>query len=346
MFEVCDTLCRCDINVVFFNDAVQRGFPVFDKKYGQEPRIDARRIDDGLYRKIDDAPACQGIHGNAGISDGFLLHAAAVDGCRRDEVDIFVDKREEVESGFSGGKVQIIGIAPKEVEYVILVVDHHGGREEFFEKMAVHIFHGKVVLRAVFGESYALISRILFGFLAAGSIANIVLTRTESEEGYTLPNVIFAAVSALLVLTWPGDWHWLSNWKVWQWVIGIGGGLVLSAFVAFLAFVLDDTGPEAKHTLTVSILIFTIVNLILVVVIGKEKYDIIAKCIFAFLAVGSLITTFIAFNDMSPILGWLNLVLTVLNGGAFLFLILGSYEVLMNFINPVLEFFKKGKQTA
>ena len=73
--------------------------------------------------------------------------------------------------------------------------------------------------------------------------------------------------------------------------IGIGGGLVLSAFVAFLAFVLDDTGPEAKHTLTVSILIFTIVNLILVVVIGKEKYDIIAKCIFAFLAVGSLITT-------------------------------------------------------
>ena len=175
---------------------------------------------------------------------------------------------------------------------------------------------------------------------------NIVLTRTESEEGYTLPNVIFAAVSALLVLTWPGDWHWLSNWKVWQWVIGIGGGLVLSAFVAFLAFVLDDTGPEAKHTLTVSILIFTIVNLILVVVVGKEKYDIIAKCIFAFLAVGSLITTFIAFNDMSPILGWLNLVLTVLNGGAFLFLILGSYEVLMNFINPVLEFFKKGKQTA
>ena len=175
---------------------------------------------------------------------------------------------------------------------------------------------------------------------------NIVLTRTESEEGYTLPNVIFAAVSALLVLTWPGDWHWLSNWKVWQWVIGIGGGLVLSAFVALLAFVLDDTGPEAKHTLTVSILIFTIVNLILVVVIGKEKYDIIAKCIFAFLAVGSLITTFIAFNDMSPILGWLNLVLTVLNGGAFLFLILGSYEVLMNFINPVLEFFKKGKQTA
>lgn len=179
---------------------------------------------------------------------------------------------------------------------------------------------GNIVLRAVFGESYALISRILFGFLAA--------------------------VSALLVLTWPGDWHWLSNWKVWQWVIGIGGGLVLSAFVAFLAFVLDDTGPEAKHTLTVSILIFTIVNLILVVVVGKEKYDIIAKCIFAFLAVGSLITTFIAFNDMSPILGWLNLVLTVLNGGAFLFLILGSYEVLMNFINPVLEFFKKGKQTA
>ena len=166
------------------------------------------------------------------------------------------------------------------------------------------------------------------------------------DRGYTLPNVIFAAVSALLVLTWPGDWHWLSNWKVWQWVIGIGGGLVLSAFVAFLAFVLDDTGPEAKHTLTVSILIFTIVNLILVVVVGKEKYDIIAKCIFAFLAVGSLITTFIAFNDMSPILGWLNLVLTVLNGGAFLFLILGSYEVLMNFINPVLEFFKKGKQTA
>ena len=36
----------------------------------------------------------------------------------------------------------------------------------------------------------------------------------------------------------------------------------------------------------------------------------------------------------------------LLNGGAFLFLILGSYEVLMNFINPVLEFFKKGKQTA
>ena len=45
---------------------------------------------------------------------------------------------------------------------------------------------------------------------------------------------------------------------------------------------------------------------------------------------GFTITTFIAFNDMSPILGWLNLVLTVLNGGAFLFLILGSYEVLMN----------------
>ena len=53
---------------------------------------------------------------------------------------------KKLKVAFPGGKVQIIGIAPKEVEYVILVVDHHGGREEFFEKMAVHIFHGKVVL--------------------------------------------------------------------------------------------------------------------------------------------------------------------------------------------------------
>ncbi len=183
----------------------------------------------------------------------------------------------------------------------------------------------KLVLGA---ESFGIIFRIILVFAFVAAIVNTVLTRTELEEKFTAPNIIYAALCVFVFFDYP--------WDVWQWIIGIGGGLALCALSVLLSWALETVGPEVYHTLSVLLILFTLANLVLLVLQG-ENCLIISMCLLLILGVGALITAFMAFADYSTGLGAVDIVLAIINGGVFLFIILGSYETLMSYIQPVLD---------
>ena len=195
------------------------------------------------------------------------------------------------------------------------------------------LFVGNILLRCFLGEeSIGIIFRILMAFIFAGSVANAVFTHIEREEKYMPPNIIAAVLSALLFFIWPGDF----SWTVWQWIIGIGGGLVLCALVIFAALILDEIGPETHQSLSVILILFTIANLVLLLIL-EQNYLIISMCFMVILAIGAIITAFISFSEASSGLGILNIILALINGGIFLFITIGSYEQLMSYIQPLLD---------
>ena len=195
------------------------------------------------------------------------------------------------------------------------------------------LFAGNILLRCFLGEeSVGIIFRILMAFIFAGSVANAVFTHIEQEEKYMPPNIIAAVLSALLFFIWPGDF----SWTVWQWIIGIGGGLVLCALAIFAALILDEIGPETHQSLSVILTLFTIANLVLLLIL-EQNYLIISMCFMVILAIGAIITAFISFSEASSGLGILNIILALINGGIFLFITIGSYEQLMSYIQPLLD---------
>ena len=195
------------------------------------------------------------------------------------------------------------------------------------------LFAGNILLRCFLGEeSVGIIFRILMAFIFAGSVANAVFTHIEREEKYMPPNIIAAVLSVLLFFIWPGDF----SWTVWQWIIGIGGGLVLCALAIFAALILDEIGPETHQSLSVILILFTIANLVLLLTL-EQNYLIISMCFMVILAIGAIITTFISFSEASSGIGILNIILSLINGGIFLFITIGSYEQLMSYIQPLLD---------
>ena len=195
------------------------------------------------------------------------------------------------------------------------------------------LFAGNILLRCFLGEeSVGIIFRILMAFIFAGSVANAVFTHIEQEEKYMPPNIIAAVLSALLFFIWPGDF----SWTVWQWIIGIGGGLVLCALAIFATLILDEIGPETHQSLSVILILFTIANLVLLLIL-EQNYLIISMCFMVILAIGAIITTFISFSEASSGIGILNIILSLINGGIFLFITIGSYEQLMSYIQPLLD---------
>ncbi|MGN0114760.1 MAG: hypothetical protein ACI396_05495 [Acutalibacteraceae bacterium] len=200
------------------------------------------------------------------------------------------------------------------------------------------LFAVNIVLRAVLGDAaYGLIFHIMSVWIVAGAIANTVLTRVELEEKWTWPNIVVAVCSTLLFFFWPGNF----SWTIWQWIIGIGGGLVLCALAIFVAFILDEIGPETHQSLSVILLIFTIVNLTLLFTVG-QNYLIIAQCFMVMLAIGAIITAVMSFVEVSSGFGWLNVILALINGGIFLFVVIGSYEQLMKLIQLPFDKIKQG----
>lgn len=195
------------------------------------------------------------------------------------------------------------------------------------------VFVANIVLRIVLGnEAYGLIFQIISVFMAVGSIANAITTRVVCEEKWTWPNIVMTVCSAFLFFIWPGDF----SWTVWQWIIGIGGGLLLSAIVFAVIEILDMIGPEKFISLSVILLIMTIANMVLFFTIG-ENYLIIAECYLVILAIGSIIGAVICHNEAATGLQVLNIILLLINGGAFLLLILGSYEHFMSVFQIVLD---------
>ena len=185
-----------------------------------------------------------------------------------------------------------------------------------------------IVLRAVFGnEAYGLIFHIISAWIVAGAAANIVLTRVEWEEKWTWPNVAVALCSGFLFFLWPGDF----SWTVWQWIIGIGGSLALSAFAVIVSWILEEIGAEVYQSLSVILILTTTANFVLLFTL-KQDYLIIAMCFMAVFTVGAIITAFMSFGEDAPVPGFINIVIAIINCGIFIILVTGSYRLLEDYV--------------
>lgn len=185
-----------------------------------------------------------------------------------------------------------------------------------------------IVLRAVLGnEAYGLIFHIISAWIVAGAAANIVLTRVELEEKWTWPNAVVALCSGFLFFLWPGDF----SWTVWQWIIGIGGSLALSAFAVIVSWILEEIGAEIYQSLSVILILTTTANFVLLFTL-KQDYLIIAMCFMAVFTVGAIITAFMSFGEDAPVPGFINIVIAIINCGIFIVLVTGSYRLLEDYV--------------
>lgn len=185
-----------------------------------------------------------------------------------------------------------------------------------------------IVLRAVLGnEAYGLIFHIISAWIVAGAAANIVLTRVEWEEKWTWPNVAVALCSGFLFFLWPGDF----SWTVWQWIIGIGGSLALSAFAVIVSWILEEIGAEIYQSLSVILILTTTANFVLLFTL-KQDYLIIAMCFMAVFTVGAIITAFMSLGEDAPVPGFINIVIAIINCGIFIILVTGSYRLLEDYV--------------
>lgn len=190
------------------------------------------------------------------------------------------------------------------------------------------LFAVNIVLRAVLGNStYGLIFHIMSVWIVAGAVANIVLTRVELEEKWTWPNVAVALCSGFLFFLWPGDF----SWTVWQWIIGIGGSLALSAFAVIASWILEEIGAEIYQSLSVILILTTTANFVLLFTL-KQDYLIIAICFMAVFTVGAIITAFMSFGEDAPVPGFINIVIAIINCGIFIILVTGSYRLLEDYV--------------
>lgn len=185
-----------------------------------------------------------------------------------------------------------------------------------------------IVLRAVLGnEAYGLIFHIISAWTVAGAAANIVLTHVELEEKWIWPNAVVALCSGFLFFLWPGDF----SWTVWQWIIGIGGSLALSAFAVIVSWILEEIGAEIYQSLSVILILTTTANFVLLFTL-KQDYLIIAMCFMAVFTVGAIITAFMSFGEDAPVPGFINIVIAIINCGIFIILVTGSYRLLEDYV--------------
>lgn len=190
------------------------------------------------------------------------------------------------------------------------------------------ILAANIVLRAVLGnEAYGLIFHIISAWIVAGAAANIVLTRVEWEEKWIWPNAVVALCSGFLFFLWPGDF----SWTVWQWIIGIGGSLALSAFAVIVSWILEEIGAEIYQSLSVILILTTTANFVLLFTL-KQDYLIIAMCFMAVFTVGAIITAFMSFGEDAPVPGFINIVIAIINCGIFIILVTGSYRLFEDYV--------------
>ena len=235
------------------------------------------------------------------------------------------------ETGIGSGFIftgLILGIAYAFQEFILF--------NEMCQTVTVAIpilFVANIILRIVLGnEAYGLIFQIISVFMAVGAIANAIYTRIAIEEKWTWPNIVMACCSIFMFFIWPGNF----TWTVWQWIIGIGGGLILTAIIFAVIEILDAIGPDMFISLSIILLLLTIANVVLLFTI-REKYLIIAECYMVMLSIGTIIGTVMCYSEAATGLQVLNIILLLINGGAFLLLILGSYEHFMRVIQTVID---------
>lgn len=151
------------------------------------------------------------------------------------------------------------------------------------------------------------------------SVSESVTTAASSNSGcpFLVCFVIGVTIAIVLGLVIFGK---RIPWYAWQWIIGIGGGIVLALIVCVILAILDDMfciEHYASGTITVCLL--SIVNFVAQCLLG-DTYRIIFICYAAIFIVGGIVFAVGAFDDYEN--GWgvtsiISIVLTII------FLILG-----------------------
>ena len=118
---------------------------------------------------------------------------------------------------------------------------------------------------------------------------------------------------------------------MWQWIIGIGGSLALSAFAVIVSWILEEIGAEIYQSLSVILILTTTANFVLLFTL-KQDYLIIAMCFMAVFTVGAIITAFMSFGEDAPVPGFINIVIAIINCGIFIILVTGSYRLLEDYV--------------
>lgn len=197
---------------------------------------------------------------------------------------------------------------------------------------------GNIILRVVLGEPvYALVFKIFQVWLIFAFITNIIIALMYSYDLSEIwPNLVWLAIGVLLFFFWP----WNYTWDTWQWIISIGGGILLTGLVVFLTYWLDEEQfIDPCDSLTVMLLLLSSANLVLLFTVGT-KYIFICKCFMGILLIGSIVNIFLASNEDKKGLSILNFILTLINASVLLALFSGLYPQLLNTVEWVMEFFK------
>lgn len=194
------------------------------------------------------------------------------------------------------------------------------------------VFMGNLLIRMLTASEYPAVYQILNGFVLAGSLANAVYTRIDLEEKWTWPNIVMALASLIMLFYWPED----VSWEFWQWVIGIGGGLLLTAIGFAVVEILHYAGIEQFITLSILMLLLSVVNLLLLYHFA-ESYLIIARCFLVMLALGSSGAMLLCYIEAASFFQFLNLLSTILNAGVFILLVLLPYEQLQTMIQSIIQ---------
>ena len=132
--------------------------------------------------------------------------------------------------------------------------------------------------------------------------------------GYGIFGVVLLALIGVLAFIF--DWKWL----VWQWILGIGGGIALLLILSTLVCWLNDEVIVDFYVIGTVILGISILINFILQWIFKNNYKIIFGCLSVIEMIGGLILLFPTFDECEEGWGIFQIIETIL---ALLFMVLG-----------------------
>ncbi len=177
-----------------------------------------------------------------------------------------------------------------------------------------------ITLNIALGSEYALIFKIICGFCAVGSAVNIALCVYDLCEKLIAPNIIFCILSAAGIFWWFDS----VSWKVWQWIIGVGGGIALILVLIFLSEIIKSFGAETYQSMPVLITIVTMVNAALLFS-NRQSYAVIALCMALCMTLCAAVCAVTAYRNVAIGSGRFSLILTIVNIALFFNAVAGLY---------------------
>lgn len=202
-----------------------------------------------------------------------------------------------------------LGIAYILQEYLIF--------NDMFETITIMLpilFVINLIFKIIYGNE--IFFGAFFVFIWIGAILNTIYTYIEVEYDWMKMNLFFViGISVVFVMIFVN-----ISWTIWQWIIGIAGGILLAAVVFAIIEILDVVGVEKYITFTILLILMTVGNAYCLFA-NLDIYLIIGTCFVVFLTIGNLIALEMSFNEVSLSFQILNIIMIIMNGGLLYILV-------------------------